>query len=648
MPMNNTPKFLEIEYERLQSSDIDSVIDTIMKENPWVQYIAVVGWFFGDEAKGKMVDALLRSGRFKWVLRMNSGANAGHTVYYMHNGALKKFVFHLMPSGILSGVTNILGDDVVMDPLSFQDEEIWQMIQAGIGEFLERYTHHDGREEEIVKNLKIGNPDIVFPWHKLVDLDGAPNSSTGKWMTQVHVDKTAKKHTRLDDLLNEDYTSLKRSYTAWMGWLLEKYKTHEELEKHFIANFSDRQLPTHLKKFLSLHSDETKLAFVKEQFTQSAKWLNPYRINVWEYLELPENQWLWLVEVPQATYLEWWNQIHGKTATSAKTSWSWAVQCIPVSLDKKRALSISVVKIPSSRVGTWANPAWLVEQNWFDTGKLKAGALPAVDYRQAHTRFMSLIREDGTISDADMAKQYLDNEGKEVYINYNGTNQAITIPQALAIANVQRHLEKWSTTGKPRVTGAIDLIHLAGLVKKEWKYVSVSRLDAIDGLDEFPVVVWYIYRGDRDLNDRGKTYRNWDKITLKDTLPAEHILRHCQPIYKKIKWWKSSKPDANWEIDTDLLVFLRYLERETGVKIVSYGNGPLSEDLVSIMSEKVNETVNLSNVPNNSRDIWNRVWRIVQKALTNDRYNKAQERLLRMAGIKISMSEAWDTQEFEV
>lgn len=54
------------------------------------------------------------------------------------------------------------------------------MIQAGIGEFLERYTHHDGREEEIVKNLKIGNPDIVFPWHKLVDLDGAPNSSTGK------------------------------------------------------------------------------------------------------------------------------------------------------------------------------------------------------------------------------------------------------------------------------------------------------------------------------------------------------------------------------------------------------------------------------------------------------------------------------------
>lgn len=639
--MNTVLRFLEIEYERFHPSDIDSVIDTILEENPWVEYIAVVGWFFGDEAKGKMVDALLRSGRFKWVLRMNSGANAGHTVYYMHNGELKKFVFHLMPSGILSGVTNVLWDDVVMDPISFQDEEIWQMMQDGIREFLEKYTHSDGREEDIVKNLKIGNPDIVFPWHKLVDLDGAPNSSTGKWMTQVHVDKTAKRHTRLDDLLNEDYTSLKKSYPIWMEWLLKKYTTHENIETHFLANFTDRQLPPHLKKFLSLHTDEEKLNFVKEHYTQSAKGLVPYVINVQEYLDRPDNQWLWLVEVPQASYLEWWNQIHGKTATAARTSWSWAVQCIPVSLDKKRALSISVVKIPSSRVGTWANPAWLVEQNWFDTGKLKADTLPAIDYTHAHTQFMSLIGEDGTISDVDMKKLYIDDSGKNIHITYNGTGKALTIHQALAIANVQKHGEKWSTTGKPRVTGALDLIHLAGLTKKEWKYVSVSRLDAIDGLDEFPVVVWYIYRGIRDLMDRGKVYKNWDRITLKDTLPAEHILKHCQPIYKKIKWWKSSKPDTNGDIDTDLLAFLRYLERKTGVRIVSYGNGPLSEDLVSIMSESVRETVDLLKIPKDSRNIWDRVGRIVQRSLENkngftDYPERIKKRLLKYAGIWIS------------
>jgi Adenylosuccinate synthetase len=261
---------------------------------------------------------------------------------------------------------------------------------------------------------------------------------------------------------------------------------------------------------------------------------------------------------------------------------------------------------------------------------------------------MSLIREDGTIADVDMAKQYLDNEGQPVHIDYNGTTQALTIPQALAIANVQKHGEKWSTTGKPRVTGALDLPHLAGLVKKEWKYVSVSRLDAIDGLDEFPVVVWYIYKWDQDLVDRGKIYRNWDKITLKDTLPAEHILRHCQPIYKKIKWWKSSKPDANREINTDLLAFLRYLERETGVKIVSYGNGPLSEDLVSIISKNVKETVDLKNMSTNSKNLWDRLGRMVQRALEKDTYSKTQERVLRRFGIKISMSEIWDAQRVEV
>ena len=54
-----------IEYSTLERSTVDEVLDMIHDENPGIQYIAVVGGYFGDEAKGKMVDALLRSGRFK-------------------------------------------------------------------------------------------------------------------------------------------------------------------------------------------------------------------------------------------------------------------------------------------------------------------------------------------------------------------------------------------------------------------------------------------------------------------------------------------------------------------------------------------------------------------------------------------------------
>jgi adenylosuccinate synthase len=73
--------------------------------------IAVIGAQWGDEGKGKIVDLL--TPRFSFVARYQGGHNAGHTVFV--DG--KKFVLHLIPSGILHpGVTCIIGNGVVVDP----------------------------------------------------------------------------------------------------------------------------------------------------------------------------------------------------------------------------------------------------------------------------------------------------------------------------------------------------------------------------------------------------------------------------------------------------------------------------------------------------------------------------------------------------
>ena len=56
-----------------------------------------------------------------------------------------------------------------------------------------------------------------------MDLDGDINSSTGKGMTQVHVDKDLKQFTRLDDMLNGEFIRLEKSYDHWMNVLLEKH-----------------------------------------------------------------------------------------------------------------------------------------------------------------------------------------------------------------------------------------------------------------------------------------------------------------------------------------------------------------------------------------------------------------------------------------
>ena len=73
--------------------------------------IAVLGAQWGDEGKGKIVDML--TPHFSAVARYQGGNNAGHTVYV--NG--KKFVLHLIPSGILhADVTCLIGNGVVIDP----------------------------------------------------------------------------------------------------------------------------------------------------------------------------------------------------------------------------------------------------------------------------------------------------------------------------------------------------------------------------------------------------------------------------------------------------------------------------------------------------------------------------------------------------
>jgi len=58
---------------------------------------AVLGTQWGDEGKGKLVDAMAQ--HFNVVARAQGGANAGHTIYGADG---TKFALHLMPCGILN------------------------------------------------------------------------------------------------------------------------------------------------------------------------------------------------------------------------------------------------------------------------------------------------------------------------------------------------------------------------------------------------------------------------------------------------------------------------------------------------------------------------------------------------------------------
>ena len=91
---------------------------------PFVAGYAVAGAHFGDEGKGKIVDALaerLKEKRYKIInYRGQGGGNAGHTVIDSTTG--KEYHFHYLPSGGLKSDIILLGAGMLLDPIKVAEE----------------------------------------------------------------------------------------------------------------------------------------------------------------------------------------------------------------------------------------------------------------------------------------------------------------------------------------------------------------------------------------------------------------------------------------------------------------------------------------------------------------------------------------------
>ena len=151
--------------------------------------IAVLGAQWGDEGKGKIVDML--TPHFSAVARYQGGHNAGHTVYV--NG--KKFVLHLIPSGILhAGVTCLIGNGVVIDPQALF-AEVEELARGGITV--------DGR-------LKISEKaHIILPYHRELDVLSEARrgerkiGTTSRGIGPAYEDKIGRRGIRVCDLLGD-------------------------------------------------------------------------------------------------------------------------------------------------------------------------------------------------------------------------------------------------------------------------------------------------------------------------------------------------------------------------------------------------------------------------------------------------------------
>ena len=151
----------------------------------------LLGLQWGDEGKGKVVDALTQ--HYNVVARFQGGANAGHSLEF--NGI--KHVLHLIPSGIFHPKTiNIIGNGVVLDP-AILVQEISELEQMGV---------------DATQNLHISKKaHLILPTHRALDaaLEQAKGDSkigsTLKGIGPTYTDKTARNGLRVGDILRPDF-----------------------------------------------------------------------------------------------------------------------------------------------------------------------------------------------------------------------------------------------------------------------------------------------------------------------------------------------------------------------------------------------------------------------------------------------------------
>jgi adenylosuccinate synthase len=165
-----------------------------------VAQLIVVGTQWGDEGKGKIIDLLSEFAHV--IVRFQGGSNAGHTLVIEG----EKFIFHLIPSGILHiGKRCVIGSGVVVDPRVLIDE-IDSLKSKG-------YLQDDSQL------LLSEEAHLIFPYHKLIDTGRERHrtrdkiGTTGRGIGPAYEDMAARCGIRVIDLLDEKVFRMKLEET---------------------------------------------------------------------------------------------------------------------------------------------------------------------------------------------------------------------------------------------------------------------------------------------------------------------------------------------------------------------------------------------------------------------------------------------------
>ena len=178
----------------------------------------LLGLQWGDEGKGKIVDAL--SPFYDVIARFQGGPNAGHSLEFNNI----KHVLHLIPSGIFHPEKiNIIGNGVVIDPAVFKKEieELGPPV------------------DELTKRLIISTrANLILPTHRILDAAYECHKgftkigSTLKGIGPAYTDKTSRNGLRMGDILRKDFRELYDLHVKRHLSILKNYDFNFDLSEY--------------------------------------------------------------------------------------------------------------------------------------------------------------------------------------------------------------------------------------------------------------------------------------------------------------------------------------------------------------------------------------------------------------------------------
>ncbi|HNW57030.1 MAG TPA: adenylosuccinate synthase [Bacteroidales bacterium] len=198
----------------------------------------LLGLQWGDEGKGKIVDAL--SPVYDAVARFQGGPNAGHSLEFNN----VKHVLHLIPSGIFHpDKVNIIGNGVVIDPAIFKKEieELGPSV------------------DELIKRLVISSrANLILPGHRILDAayehhkGNTKIGSTLKGIGPAYTDKAGRNALRVGDILRKEFLDLYKEQLDNHLTILKNYDFKFDLKEYEKGWFEGIEF---LKKFQIINTE---------------------------------------------------------------------------------------------------------------------------------------------------------------------------------------------------------------------------------------------------------------------------------------------------------------------------------------------------------------------------------------------------------